>query len=247
MLDSEVKTALITGSARRIGEAIVKQVHSAGFQVVIHYHNSMEEARALAQYCNRIRQNSAFILKQDLLEPHASTFLIESTLAWTGRLDLLVNNASLFLKTEPGKLDDTIWDRLFATNVKVPFLLSEQAYPALVKTKGAIVNISDIHADTPLKEYSVYCQTKAALNMQTKALAKSYAPKVRVNAIAPGAIAWPEGENALSEEIQEKIIQQTPLKQHGKPEYIAQALLGLVTNPYMTGQIIAVDGGRSIY
>lgn len=165
---------------------------------------------------------------------------------WTGRLDLLVNNASIFMRDDSVTDHAQNWELLFTTNVKAPYLLSLAAQPLLAQYEGSIINISDTHAERALKEYSVYCQTKAALEMQTKSLAREFAPKIRVNAVAPGAIAWPEQANSLTPEMQEKIIAKTPLKQHGNPEYIAQAVLFFAENPFITGQILKVDGGRSI-
>lgn len=237
------RVALVTGAARRIGAAIVIRLHQAGFRVVIHCHHSTEAALELAQKLNHLRADSAKVLIADLCCQSATRDLMTNTLAWAGRLDLLVNNASIFRRDSP---DDADWDALFATNVKAPFELSHKAYPHLAARGGAIMNLTDIHAETPLKGYSVYCQSKAALALQTKALALAFAPKVRVNAIAPGAIAWPEDNNALSQAIQEKIIAHTPLKRHGDPRFIAEALLAIALNPFITGQILNVDGGRGL-
>lgn len=238
------KIALVTGAARRIGAAIIQHLHQSGFKVIIHYHRSVAEAQALMADLNQQRANSAYSIQQDLADPKAAEKIMFKALEWGGRLDVLVNNASLFIKTEAESSD--IWDRLFSTNLHAPFLLSQAAFPSLAKHQGVIINISDIHAVKPLKGYSIYCQTKAALNMQTLALAKEFAPEVRVNAVAPGAIAWPEKDNSLSKEIQEQIIAQTLLKKHGNPSYIAQAVLALIDNSFITGQILAVDGGRSV-
>lgn len=241
-----LKVALITGAARRIGAAIAKHLHQAGYKVIIHCRSALVEAQQLAQHLNQQRPNSAFVLQGDLCEHHAVKELLSSTIAWAGRLDLLVNNASVFRRTGLTELDDNVWDDLFDSNVKAPFLLSLAARPFLTKQQGAIINLTDIHADRPLKDYAVYCQTKAALAMQTKALAREFAPQVRVNGIAPGAIVWPEEDNALSFELQHEIVGKTLLKRHGDPLFIAQAVLALAENPFITGQILNVDGGRSI-
>ncbi|CDZ76011.1 3-oxoacyl-[acyl-carrier-protein] reductase FabG [Legionella massiliensis] len=241
-----VRVALITGAARRIGAAIAKHLHQAGFKVVIHCHHSLAEAQRLAQSLNQQRPDSAHVLQQDLCVPKVAKQLIAAALAFAGRLDLLVNNASIFTKTNFAEFNQQNWDNLFATNVRAPFELSLAARPYLAAQQGQIINISDIHSETPLKDYAEYCQTKAALTMQTKALAREFAPEVRVNAVAPGAIAWPENDNALNKQIQEKIIAQTPLKRHGEPQFIAQAVLALVENVFITGQVLRVDGGRSI-
>jgi pteridine reductase len=240
------KVALVTGSARRIGADIAKALHNAGFRVAIHCHQSLAEARALAQMLNNLRRDSACVFQEDLGRPAVGQKLISSVEAWSQRLDVLVNNASLFLQSNCLVFDSKAWQDLFTINVQKPFELSTAAYPLLAKTNGSIINITDIHAEKPLKGYAVYCQTKAALLMQTKALAREFAPRVRVNAVAPGAIAWPEKDNALTEEIQQKIIDNTPLGCHGKPAYIASAVLAFVENPFITGQFLNVDGGRSI-
>lgn len=241
-----VNVALVTGAARRIGAEIIKALHKAAFKVVIHCHHSFEEAQILAQTLNQQCPNSALVLQQDLRLSEAAQRLIDSTITWAGQLDLLVNNASTFTKTDFSFFDESKWDDLFSTNVKAPFLLSLAARPFLMAQQGQIINITDIHGDRPLKGYAEYCQTKAALIMQTKALAREFAPEVRVNAIAPGAIAWPEKNNSLTKELQNKIINNTPLKKHGHPAYIAQAVLALVANPFITGECLKVDGGRSL-
>lgn len=240
-MNHSASVALVTGAARRIGAAIVKNLHQAGFKVFIHYHKSALEAQALAESLNRIRKDSAFLISFDLQSPDTAKTLIETVLEKTGRLDVLVNNASLFVKDT-----DEQWDALFQVNLRAPWLLSQAAFPFLQKQEGLIVNIADIHADKPLRDYALYCQTKAALVMQTKSLALEFSPKVRVNAVSPGAIAWPEGVNALPADRQQKIIDKTLLKKHGEPVYIARAVLALIENPYVTGQIWSVDGGRSI-
>lgn len=242
----EAPTALVTGGAKRIGAEIVKQLHQAGFRVGIHCHHSVKEANALAAQLNDVRNHSATVLVADLTVKTSIMDLIPNLLDWAGGLTLLVNNASLFAKTSTEFLDEKTWDDLFTINVKAPFWLSHQAFPALSNNQGAIINITDIHSKKPLKGYSAYCQTKAALTMQTKSLAREFAPRVRVNAIAPGAIAWPLNDNELSTESQAKIIEKTPLKRHGCPVDIAKALLALVDNSFITGQVLAVDGGREI-
>lgn len=242
----EVKVALVTGGARRIGAAVVKKLHSVGYKVAIHCHHSITEAHALALTLNNHRQNSAFVLQRELTAPYASEEIMRMLDDWAGQLDLLVNNASVFIPTELSSFSPKNWDNLFNIHVKAPFLLSLAACPFLKKQSGAIINITDIHAEKPLKGYSVYCQSKSALEMQTKSLACELAPEIRVNAVAPGAIIWPEGTNAVSVERKEKIIAKTVLKKHGQPEYIAQAVLALAENPFITGQILKIDGGRNL-
>lgn len=242
---TQAPVALITGSARRIGAAIAKYLHQNGFHIIIHHWQSSQEAQALANQLNSIKAESACIFSVDLLEQDSTFELIQSSLNWAGRLDLLVNNASVFKQTDLTALN-TDWNTMFQLNVKVPFELSQHAYPYLAATQGSIINLTDIHADKPLKGYAVYCQTKAALSLQTKALALEFSPRVRVNAIAPGAIIWPEGENALSKTKQQNIIEKTALKQHGHPDYIAQAVLAFADNPFVTGEILRIDGGRTL-
>ena len=233
---SESRVVLITGAARRIGAAMVEYFHQAGYRVIIHCNHSIQSAHLLSEKLNRHRTNSAHVIRCDLVEPKAPEQLIAASYQCYERLDILVNNASMFTKTD--------WDLLFKINVEVPYQLSLLAADALSQTKGAIINITDIHAEVPLKEYAIYSQTKAALNAQTKALARELAPDIRVNAIAPGAIVWPEGNNTLSATLQNDIIQKTALKRHGHPLYIAQMAHAIAENPYITGQIIRVDGGR---
>lgn len=240
------KTALVTGGARRIGAAIVSQLHHAGYQVLIHCHHSTTEAQLLANLLNTKRNDSARITAINLHAPNAVSTIMHSILNWSGRLDVLINNASVFTRTPTETTPDSEWNSLFDLNVKIPYQLSMGFQPFLAQHQGSIINITDIHAQKPLVGYSVYCQTKAALEMQTKSLAREFAPAIRVNAIAPGAIVWPENSNSLSSEQQHKIVAQTPLQQHGNPSYIASAVLALVENPFISGQILNVDGGRSI-
>jgi pteridine reductase len=242
----EDKVALVTGGARRIGAAIVKKLHEAGYKVVIHCRFSLSEAHMLAADLNQQRINTAFIIQRELREHNAPTEIINTIREWAGRLDLLVNNASVFARTECNAFNEADWSNLFETNVKVPFLLSLAAWPMLSEHSGAIINVTDIHGDRPLEGYSLYCQSKAALEMQTKTLAREFSPKVRVNSVAPGATLWPEHANALSAVEQQKILDKMPLKNHGNPEFLAQAVLALAENPFITGQTLKVDGGRSL-
>lgn len=232
--------ALVTGAAHRIGAAIAKQLHQAGFRVVVHCHHSLDSATYLVSECNQIRNDSALVLSADLCAPSAAQDLVAAILSQWGQLDLLVNNASVFSS------HDEAWEQMWRCNVQAPYQLSRAAFPHLSATQGSIINITDIHAHTPLRQHPAYCQTKAALAMQTKALAQEFSPLVRVNAIAPGAIIWPEGDNALTQAKQEHILSKTLLKRHGNPENITQAVLYLVNNTYVTGQSLQVDGGRYI-
>ncbi|MCX7089906.1 MAG: pteridine reductase [Legionellales bacterium] len=230
--------ALVTGAAHRIGAALASRLHQEGFRVAVHYHHSKDAARQLVAALNQVRENSACALSADLCVASAPQDLVAELIANWGQLDLLVNNASIFSS------HDADSDKMWHCNVHAPYLLSRAAFPHLVVTRGSIINVTDIHAQTPLRGYAAYCQTKAALAMQTRALAQEFAPSVRVNAVAPGAILWPEGDNSLDPVIQEKIIAKTLLQRHGKPEYIAQAVMYLINNTYVTSQILQVDGGR---
>jgi pteridine reductase len=243
----EAKVALVTGGARRIGAQIVKHLHQAGYKVLIHCHTSLTQAHDLATELNHQRANSAQVVAEELSRAMAAENIIQVVNDWAGRLDLLVNNASIFIRSEERLFDNKDWQTLFDVNVKAPYLLSLAARSLLATQQGCIINLSDIHAKKPLKGYAAYCQTKAALDMQTKALAREFSPDIRVNAVAPGAIVWPESGNALSTEQQKQIINQTPLKRHGDPQYIAQAVLALAENDFITGQILKVDGGRSVH
>jgi pteridine reductase len=242
----EAMVALVTGGARRIGAALVAHLHAAGYKVVIHCHSSLNEAHALSRDLNRLREHSALVVQQELTKKHAAQDILRTIQEEYGRLDVLVNNASVFIRSDEEIFNDEDWQTQFTVNVQVPYLLSTAARPLLRTVQGCIINITDIHAERPLKGYAVYCQTKAALEMQTKALAREFSPEIRVNAVAPGAIAWPESNNVLSKEQQEQIISKTALKRHGDPRYIAQAVLALAENFFITGQTIKVDGGRSI-
>ncbi len=239
------KVALVTGSARRIGAEIAKTLHAAGMNIVLHYHHSEQEAKALCIHLNACRAGSAELVCGDLGEENTPARLIDAAFNYWQRLDVLVNNASKFYRTHVGEVTIPIWDDLFNSNLRAPFFLAQAAAPHLIKSQGSIVNITDIHAEFPLGDYSVYCLTKSGLLMLTRSLAKELAPAVRVNAVAPGPILWPEGENTLTEEEKLSIIDYTTLKRPGTAMDIAAAVLFLVKDAhYITGQVIDVDGGR---
>jgi pteridine reductase len=241
----ENAVVLVTGAARRIGAAIVTRLHENGAQVAIHYRGSVDEAAALADELNERRPASAKIFQADLLDTDAIGQLIDDVVAWGGRLDALVNNASTFYPTPVGTITEQEWDDLVGSNFKAPLFLSQAAAPQLSEAGGAIVNIVDIHAQRPLRNHPVYGPAKAALAMLTRSLAKDLAPAVRVNGVSPGAILWPE--DGMSESAQRSILRQVPLERAGDPGDIAGCVLFLLRDaPYVTGQIIAVDGGRSI-
>lgn len=241
------KVALITGAARRIGAAIAETMHAEGMNIVLHYNSSEEEAQTLCNKLNRQRENSAVTLRADLLEPEVDKSLIDKAYKIWGRLDLLVNNASRFYRTHFGKVTEYAWDDLMISNLRAPFFLSQAAAPYLGEHDGRIINIADIHSWRPMRNYSVYCISKAAVIMLTKSLAKELGPHVLVNAIAPGAIIWPEGENELTPEEKENIVSRTPLGRSGSAEDIARVALFLARDAeFMTGEVLAVDGGRGL-
>jgi pteridine reductase len=239
------KTVLITGAARRVGATIARRLHAAGANIALHYRNSAAAAEALAGELHRVRSGSVKMFKANLLDLQEIAKLIDAALGAYGRLDILVNNASTFYPTPVGAISAEAWDDLMGTNVKAPLFLSQAAAPALRKTSGLIINLVDIHGLRPLKRYPLYCTAKAALAMLTHALARELAPEVRVNGIAPGPVMWPE--DAPDPATKEKIISQTLLQRQGMPEDVARTALFFATEaPYITGQILAVDGGRSI-
>ncbi len=243
----ENKVAMITGAARRIGAAVAETLHREGMNVVLHYNASEEEAQVLCEKLNGIRVNSAATLQGDLLEPEIDKSLVTKAYKVWGRLDLLVNNASRFYRTPFGKVTEYAWDDLMISNLRAPFFLAQAAAPYLAENKGRIINIADIHSWRPMKNYSVYCISKTGVLMLTKSLAKELAPNVIVNAIAPGSIIWPEGENSLSPEEKESIISKTPLGRSGTADDIARLALFLARDAdYITGEVFAVDGGRGL-
>lgn len=243
-MDDTRRIALVTGGARRIGAAIVRALHNDGMDVVIHCNRSRDDADALAADLNARRDGSATVMPADLGDDGALHDLAKRVVAFGGNLDLLVNNASTFYPTPVGSVDAAQWDDLVGTNMRAPFFLSQALAPTLRTRHGSIVNIIDIHAQRPMKDHAVYCAAKAGLGMLTRALARELGPEIRVNGVAPGAILWPEAD--MNESLQAKILDATALKRAGKPEDIAEAVCYLARASYITGQIIAVDGGRSI-
>jgi pteridine reductase len=242
---SKGKVALVTGAARRIGAAIVRALHDDGADIAIHYRGSGEAAAALESELNKKRRKSAMTVQADLLDTFGLQSVIDDVVAWKGRLDVLVNNASSFYPTPPGMITEEHWNDLVGSNFKAPLFLSQAAIPALSEARGCIVNIVDIHAQRPLRNHTVYGPAKAALAMLTRSLAKDLAPDIRVNGVAPGAILWPEDE--MADATKATIVKQIPLERPGDPADIAGCVLYLVRDAtYVTGQIIAVDGGRSI-
>jgi len=239
------QVVLITGGARRVGAQIARTLHSAGANILIHYRSSAGAAIALADDFNRLRPRSAAIHCAELLTAQAPEQLVAATLMEFGRLDILINNASSFYATPVGQITLPQWDDLMGTNLQAPLFLSQAAAPSLRARRGLIINMIDIHALRPLKAHPVYSTAKAGLAMLTRALARELGPEIRVNGIAPGPVLWPEG--GMDDDLKREIVDKTALKRHGTPEDVARTALFLAQDaPYLTGQIIAVDGGRSI-
>ena len=243
---------LVTGSAKRIGAAIIRDAHRHGYRVIIHCHQSEQEAKALADELNDTRAHSAVVIMADLAVVNDSAYLaqfVQSTVQAFGQLDVLVHNASRFYPTPLGNINHTQWDELLLTNAKAPLLLSQALYPYLKIQKGCIISLLDIHAhDKPFVNYTIYNMAKAAHRMMVQSLALDMAPDVRVNGVAPGVNIFPEADSdqALDQKQQIGIINSIPMQRTGKPDDIAHSVLYLVEATYITGEIITVDGGRSL-
>lgn len=236
---------LVTGAARRVGAAIVRGLHGQGAGVCIHFHRSSREAEQLRDELNATRANSATIVGADLLDVEALPRIVDHAVQTFGRLDVLVNNASTFYPTPLGQATAAQWNDLIGSNLRAPFFLAQAAAPHLRQSKGLIVNMVDIHAQRPLSAHPIYSTAKAGLAMLTRALARELAPDVRVNGIAPGPILWPE--TGMEEALKQDIVSRTLLKRSGSPADIVRAVLFFAKDaPYVTGQILAVDGGRSV-
>lgn len=245
MTDLKGKVALITGSARRIGAVTVQKLHEAGATVIVHYCNSSEDAVKLSEKLNKIRSNSCFLQQADLADIEALPAMVDSIIKQAGHLDILVNNASSFFPTPVGEITEVQWDDLMGSNLKAPLFLSQAVAPHLIKNKGCIVNMIDVHGFRPLKNHPIYSSAKAGLLMMTQSLARELGPNVRVNGVAPGAIIWPENETVEMKAEHQALLEKTCLKREGMPEDIAKAVLFLVKDAdYITGHVIPVDGGR---
>lgn len=241
----EGKVALVTGSARRVGAAIVRRLHAAGASVAVHYRSASSDADALVAELDALRPGSALAVRADLMDVDALPALVAAVVQRFGRLDILVNNASTFYPTPVGEITPAQFDDLIGTNLRAPVFLAQAAAPQLRSHQGLILNLVDIHGQRPLKRYPVYCAAKAGLIMLTRSLASELGPEVRVNGVAPGPVLWPEaGYDAA---LRETIVERTALKREGSPDDIARAVLFFATEaPYVTGQVLAVDGGRSL-
>ncbi len=244
---SSSKVILITGGAKRVGAAITRELHRQHAQVMIHYHTSADEARALATELNALRADSAALVQADLLNTAELPKLIEATLQRFGRLDALINNASAYYPTELGHIDEQQWQELMGSNLKAPLFLSQAAAPALIDSQGCIVNITDMHIERPKKHYIIYSIAKAGLATLTKSLAQELSPQVRVNAVAPGPVLWPDENLEFDAAYRQQVIEQTLLKRSGEPADIAKAVKFLIYDaPFVTGHVLAVDGGRHL-
>ena len=240
------KVVLVTGAARRVGAAIARRLHATGANLMLHYRGAESDAQALQAELNTVRESSVALVQADLLNVAGLAEIVKNTLARFERIDALVNNASTFYPTPMGEITPVQWDDLMGSNLKAPLFLAQAAAPHLKKTGGSIVNIADIHAERPLKNYVVYSIAKAGLVGLTRTLARELGPEVRVNAVAPGPILWPE-DNSFDAVSRQRIISHTLLKRVGEPEDIDRAVYYFVAEaPYVTGQVLAVDGGRSV-
>jgi len=248
MLKSDLtdKVALITGGAQRVGAMTARLLHAAGANLVIHYRSSRQSALELQTELNDKRSSSVILIQADLLDTSKLKSIITKSIEQWGRLDILLNNASSFYPTPMGTVTENDWDDLIGSNMKAPFFLSQAAAPHLEKQNGCIINIVDIHAQRPMEGHSIYNMAKAGLAMLVKTLAFELGPKIRVNGVAPGAIMWPSQE--MDDLTKQRIVSRTYLKRKGSAEDIAKTVLFLACNAdYISGQIIAVDGGRSLY
>lgn len=241
------KVVLITGGAKRVGAAICRMLHASGANLMIHYRNSAREARALQAELNLQRPNSVAIIQADLLNLAILPSLVQETVGHFGQLDALINNASTYYPTEIGSINDEQWNDLMGSNLKAPLFLAQAAAAELRRQHGCIVNITDMHVERPKKGYVVYSVAKSGLVTLTKSLAHELAPAIRVNAVAPGPVLWPEQNPQFDEVYRQRVISQTLLKRIGEADDVAKAVRFLIQDaPYMTGQIISVDGGRSL-
>lgn len=241
------KTALITGGARRVGAGIVRELHANGWNIVLHYRSSVREAGVLADELEEARPGSVALCRLDLTRTSRLPELVESAVVHFGRLDALINNASSFLAEPVGAITEAAWDDLIGSNLKAPLFLAQAAAAELAKVGGAIVNIADIHAERPMAGFPVYTIAKAGVAALTRSLARELAPRVRVNAVAPGVNLWPESATEFDDAERARILATIPLGRNGTPADIAQAVRFLLEAPYLTGVVLPVDGGRSLW
>lgn len=238
------KVALVTGAAKRVGAVIVRKLHSEGMNIILHYRSSRNDAQALQAELNEVRENSVVLIQAELLNTDKIAGMIREAVNIWGRLDVVINNASSFYPTPMGTVDEDQWEDIVGSNLKAPFFICQSAAEHLKKTNGCIINIVDIHAERPLKTYPIYSIAKAGITMLTRSMARELGPEIRVNGVAPGAILWPEN---IDEVTKQRIVSRTALKRRGDPQDIADTIAFLVNGAgYITGQIITVDGGRTL-
>ena len=244
-MPSKRPVALITGASRRIGAAIARRLHAAGYDLALHHRRDDDRMESLVSELESARPDSTHELRAELADMDDLPLLIADVIMRFERIDVLVNNASAFLPTPIGHTTPQQWDTIFAANARAPFFLSQAAAPHLRATGGCIINLVDVYAERPLKDHTLYCMAKAALVMLTMSLAKELGPQVRVNGIAPGAVLWPEG--GIDEDLQQSVLNKTALKRAGDPQDVADAALFLIRDArYTTGEILRVDGGRTL-
>ena len=245
-MNKKKQVAIITGGAKRIGAAICRRLHKANIDLIIHYKSSSVEANSLQDELNKIRKNSASIIQADLLNPNSYSLIINETIKTYGQLNFLINNASSYYPTNIDEINESNWNNLIGSNLKAPLFLCKEAAPFLKKSNGSIINITDAHITNPKENYIIYSVTKSGLTTLTKSLAQELGPEVRVNAVAPGPILWPDNSNEFDAQYCKKVISQTMLKKVGEADDIAKAVEFLLLNaPFITNHILNVDGGRS--
>lgn len=246
-MNSQTKTALITGGAKRIGAAIVETLHAAGYDIFLHYGKSEDAAKQLSNKLNGIREDSCRIFSADLKNHHQVSTISNWVKNHTDSLDILVNNASVFSPTPWPSADKQDWESIFSTNVQTPFFLTQALLELITVNHGSVVNLIDIHADRTLEDHPIYCASKSALKSLTLSLAKDHGHQLRCNGVSPGAILWPENEGEMPSEAQQAILKKIPMQRLGNEKNIADTVLFLCTNDYINGQIINVDGGRTTF
>ena len=245
-MNKKKQIAIVTGGAKRIGASICRRLHKANIDLIIHYKNSDKEAKLLQNELNEKRKDSASLIQADLLESKSYSKIINEAIKIYGQLNFLVNNASSYYPTNINQIDESNWNDLIGSNLKAPLFLCKEAAPFLKKNNGAIINITDVHITNPKENYIIYSIAKSGLTTLTKSLAQELGPKIRVNAVAPGPILWPDNSNEFNESYRKKVISQTMLKKVGEVDDIAKAVEFLLLNaPFITNHILNVDGGRS--
>jgi pteridine reductase len=242
------EVVLITGAAKRIGATMARRFHAAGARVVVHYHSSADAALELAAELQKTRPDSVKTVSAQLGDQQSARAVVAAAISGWGRLDILINNASRFYSTPLASVTEQQVADLLGSNFKAPLFLSQAALPQLRERQGCIVNMVDVHASGALSNHCVYGPAKAAVQMLTRILARDLAPEVRVNGISPGSILWPEGDASLDESQQQQVVEGIPMQRNGTPDDIADMALFLCSPAaaYVTGQVIAVDGGRSL-